>query len=244
MAHEPAHAALDNLDPHHELHGGHVIIAPRTLVAVLAALLVLTVMTVAASRAEVWVAETFKVVVPQWINVGGVLLIAVVKSSLVAMYFMQLRYDSILNTIIFLFCIFALGLFLFFSMLDLGERATNYPWKSGEIQRGGMGINTFPGDLDRAKAGDSWPMRVNTDNKPITVWAASKRLEQIAATGVADPKAQFEFEQQLFARHGHAEPEGPELSSPNRSVPRTGATPDLFKPAGEHAPEAGGHGGH
>ena len=29
-------------------------------------------------------------------------------------------------------------------VIDLGQRGTNYAWKSGEIQRGGMGINTYP----------------------------------------------------------------------------------------------------
>jgi caa(3)-type oxidase subunit IV len=242
MTHEPAHAPLDLNDPHHDLHHGHVIIAPRTLVAVLLVLLVFTVLTVAASRGEVWVAQTFHVVVPQWVNVGGVLLIAVIKSSLVALYFMQLKYDSILNSIIFLFCVFALGLFLFFSMIDLGQRGTNYAWKSGEIQRGGMGINTYPeGEKgNEQEIARRWPMRANTGGKPITEWARDKRMEEIAASGtVADPKAQYELEHELFAKHGHV-PE-PEISSPNRSVAHTGITPDLYKPAPAHAAEHGGH---
>jgi caa(3)-type oxidase subunit IV len=244
MTHEAAHTPLDLADPHHDLHHGHVIIAPRTLISVLLVLLVFTVLTVAASRSEVWVAETFHVIVPQWVNVGGVLLIAVIKSSLVALYFMQLKYDSILNSIIFLFCIFALGLFLFFSMIDLGQRGTNYAWKSGEIQRGGMGINTYPeGEKGTpTEIAGRWPMRVDTGGKPLTQWASEKRMEEIAASGVADPKAQYEVEHELFAKHGHHHEV--EMSSANRSVPRTGVTPDLFKPAPAGAPEGGGHGGH
>jgi cytochrome c oxidase subunit 4 len=244
MSHEAAHAPLDLNDPHHDLHHGHVIIAPRTLVSVLLVLLVFTILTVAASRAEVWVAETFHVIVPQWVNVGGVLLIAVIKSSLVALFFMQLKYDNILNSIIFLFCIFALGLFLFFSMIDLGQRGTNYAWKSGEIQRGGMGINTYPeGEKgSEQEIAGRWPMRANTGGKPIVQWAADKRLEAIAATGVADPKAQYELEHELFAKHGHHHEEP--ISDANRSVPKTGLTPDLYKAAPAAGAEGAGHGGH
>jgi caa(3)-type oxidase subunit IV len=249
MTHEPAHAPLDLTDPHHDLHHGHVIIAPRTLVAVLTALLVFTILTVAASRAEVWVASTFSVVVPQWVNVGGVLFIAVVKSALVAMYFMQLKYDSILNTIIFLFCIFALGLFLFFSMIDLGQRGTVYSWKSGEIQRGGLGISTertIGGQKAEMTGGTDLPGRkigIDTSGRPITVWAKDQRLEAIAASGrFEDPAAQYRLEHELFAKHGHVEHAAP-VSTANRSIPRTGTTPDLYKPAAAEG-SGGGHGGH
>jgi len=54
------------------------------------------------------------------VNVLIALSIAVVKSILVAMFFMQLKYDNPLHSIIFLFCLFALALFLFFAMTDLG----------------------------------------------------------------------------------------------------------------------------
>src|SRR5258708_17437809 len=111
-AHKPE--AFDPDDPHHLIaHRGHVIIRPRTLVAVLLALLVFTVTTVFCSRAEVWAAHKFDVEIPQIINVLICLSIAVVKSILVAMFFMQLNYDNPLHSIIFLFCLFALALFLF-----------------------------------------------------------------------------------------------------------------------------------
>jgi caa(3)-type oxidase subunit IV len=236
MGHEKAHSPLDLTDPHHDLHHGHVIIPPRTLVAVLLVLLVFTVLTVAASRGEVWLSHAFHVVIPQSVNVGVVLFIAVIKSALVAMYFMQLRYDSAVNTIIFLFCLFAVGLFLFFSMVDLGQRGTIYAWKSGEILPGGLGINS--------KQQNHPDRGVDTENLPIKDWARKKRLEAIAAKGVADPAAQYKLEEELFAEHKEhpgAEPEP--VSTPNKSVPRTGVTPDLYKPkaAGSGA-EGGGHG--
>src|SRR5215470_7187855 len=120
MAVHPSQTGYDDTDPHHDLPShGHVIIRPRTLVAVLAALLTFTVLTVFCSRAEVWAAHKFHVEIPQLVNVLIALSIAVVKSILVAMFFMQLKYDAPLNAIIFLFCLFAFTLFLFFSMTDL-----------------------------------------------------------------------------------------------------------------------------
>lgn len=231
MAHETAHAPLDSNDPHHDLHHGHVIVQPRILIAVLLILLVFTVLTVAASRSEIWVAETFHVVIPQMVNVGVVLVIAVIKSALVAMYFMQLRYDNLLNSIIFLFCIFALGLFLFFSMIDLGQRGNVYSWKSGEIQRGGIGIDTIPPAVPGQSA-PQWTMRVDTGGKPITEWAKDHRLELLAAKGLVDPAAQYQKEKELFAYHKEHPGETPApVSTPNRSVSRTGTTEGLYAPA-------------
>jgi caa(3)-type oxidase subunit IV len=234
MAHETAHAPLDANDPHHDLHHGHVIVQPRVLIAVLLVLLVFTVLTVAASRSEVWVASTFHVVIPQMVNVGVVLVIAVIKSALVAMYFMQLRYDNLLNSIIFLFCIFALGLFLFFSMIDLGQRGNVYSWKSGEIQRGGMGIDTIPPAPEgQTNPPGSWPARVDTGGKPITEWAREHRMELLAAKpGMVDPAAQYQKEKELFAYHKeHPGEEPAPKSTANRSIPRTGTTEGLYAPA-------------
>lgn len=136
---------FDELDPHHQLHAEHVIVRASTLLNVLIVLLVFTVLTVAASRLETWAAAYFNVVIPQWINVAVVLFIAVVKSALVAMYFMQLKYDSPLNSLVFLFCLFAFGLFLFFCMTDLATRDAVYSFKAGEVMRGGTGLPGAPG---------------------------------------------------------------------------------------------------
>ncbi|MCC6659611.1 MAG: cytochrome C oxidase subunit IV family protein [Phycisphaerales bacterium] len=140
MAHAHAHAA-DPADPHGDLEGhhGHVIIPVSTLLGVLVVLLFFTVLTVAASRAEVWIASTFNVNIPQSVNVGIAVSIAVIKSILVASFFMQLKYDSAVNTLVFLFCLFAFALFLFITMTDLGARSVVYPYKAGEVIRGGTG---------------------------------------------------------------------------------------------------------
>jgi cytochrome c oxidase subunit 4 len=131
--------AFDPTDPHGATHHEHVIVRPSTLMAVLMTLLFFTLLTVGLSRAEVWAADYFDVMIPQWVNVAVAMSIATVKGLLVLLFFMQLKYDNKLNSIIFANCIFAVGLFLFFSMIDLGNRGLVYTWKQGEISVGGLG---------------------------------------------------------------------------------------------------------
>lgn len=170
MAHAtPAAAPFDPLDPHGTHaghHHGHVIVPTRVLLGVLLALLVFTILTVAAAQAEEWFSATFHVAFPQLLNVAIALSIAVIKSILVAMYFMQLKYDDPLNSIIFLFCLFAFGLFLFFAMTDMGSRGALYSYKQNEIIAGGTGLS-IP--------------QVNTDGKPIVIWARERKVAEIRA---------------------------------------------------------------
>lgn len=241
MASHPVQTAYDDADPHHESHHhGHVIVQPRTLIAVLVALLAFTVLTVFASRFEVWFAEKFHVEIPNIVNILVCLSIASVKGALVAMFFMQLKYDSALNTVIFLFCLFALVLFLFFSMTDLGTRAAIYPYKSGEIQKGGMGI-------DASKIGGG-----NTGSDGIVAWAKKARIELISerhAQGtLVPPLAPGETAEMRWAveaakmRHTH-EDHAPVVSTANRHhKPAPGPTPNLYTPDAELQKHDDGHG--
>jgi len=84
------------------------------LVAVFAALILLTGLTVLLHE-------------PQWRErlgdwgLAAALLIATVKASLVALYFMHLRYDKPFNTIVFLAALLFVGLFLSLTVLDTVE---------------------------------------------------------------------------------------------------------------------------
>lgn len=239
-AHSQSIATYDDADPHHEEHHGHVIIRPRTLISVLLILLFFTVLTVFCSRFEVWAAAKFNVEIPQLVNVLIALSIAVVKSILVAMFFMQLKYDTKLNAVIFISCLFAFALFLFFSMTDLGTRAAVYSFKSGEIQKGGQGIETS---------------HVNTQNKGIVIWARERRIQQIGelqSQGTLVPplrpgetaEARWEKEASVF-RHGTHDA-APEANTANRQVkPTPGPTPGLFESdANREGAAEHGHGGH
>ena len=90
--------------PHGEL--AHIV-PLRVLLGVFAALLALTFVTVAAT----------------WFDAGGWALlialgIATVKASLVALYFMHLRYDNPFYAVVFLAALLFLAVFLSLTLLD------------------------------------------------------------------------------------------------------------------------------
>jgi cytochrome c oxidase subunit 4 len=89
----------------------HHIIPLSTYFKVLSVLLVLTVITVAASRFDFGAFNTI-------INIG----IASIKASLVLAIFMHLKYDDKLYWLIFGISIFFLILLYFFSELDILTR--------------------------------------------------------------------------------------------------------------------------
>lgn len=137
-SHTESHA--EHFDAHGHKDHGHVIVSVATLRLVLTALLFFTLLTVGAAKAELWIAETFHVVIPQAINVLVALSIATVKTILVVTFFMQLKYDNPLNTMIFVFTILTVAFFLGFTTLDLGNRGTLDRTKSVYIKPGGTGI--------------------------------------------------------------------------------------------------------
>lgn len=111
------HAPAGEAHAHGHGHGGppgayvpHVV-PLRQLVAVIGALLVLTVITVLAAKIELGGS----------LNIIVAMLIATVKASLVAAFFMHLYWDKPINTLVLLFSLALLVLFLFFSILDTNE---------------------------------------------------------------------------------------------------------------------------
>ena len=96
--------------PVHE-HGpmGHVV-PPAVLLAVFAVLVLLTVVTVAAA--------TPRFDFGSW-NVWIALAIATIKASLVALYFMHLRYDNPFYGLIFVTALLFLAVFLGIVLLDV-----------------------------------------------------------------------------------------------------------------------------
>jgi len=146
MAHAPAHPG-DHHDHagagHHEHdHGhdhGHVIVSLFTLRTILALLMLFTFLTVGLAQAEQLVASTFHVEIPQWINVVVALFIAAVKTTLVVMFFMQLKYDNPMNSAIFIFTLLTVCSFLGFTALDLGQRQSIDRYKGQQVIVGGSG---------------------------------------------------------------------------------------------------------
>jgi cytochrome c oxidase subunit IV len=94
-------------DPHHGV--GHVV-SFAILAKVFAALVLLTIITVSAS--EINFGE---------FNLIVALGIAVVKASLVVLFFMHLYWDKPFNSIVFVGCLIFVGLFISLTLLDSNQ---------------------------------------------------------------------------------------------------------------------------
>ena len=117
---DTASVATENIDT----HLAHVV-APRILLGVFAALVVLTALTVAVSYFDLGE-----------LNLIVALSIATVKASLVALWFMHLRYDSGIYSFIFLVGVVFLGLFLIITMLDSVQYQPNIEkWQKKQVSR-------------------------------------------------------------------------------------------------------------
>ena len=100
----------DAKDEHTDASGHHVVPA-KVFHAVFIALLVLTVVTYLASTVHMG----------RTINIVVALAIAVLKASLVATFFMHLKWDKPFNTVILLVSVGFLALFLGVATLDTSE---------------------------------------------------------------------------------------------------------------------------
>lgn len=95
------------VDDPHQVHALAHVMPVRILVGVFWGLVFLTLVTVAATFFPTGSLEI-------WISLG----IATVKASLVAAYFMHLRYDNPLYAVLFAFGLLFVALFIGFALLD------------------------------------------------------------------------------------------------------------------------------
>lgn len=214
MAHDAHHhastdAAAHAAHPHGEHHHEHVILSSWLLWAVLLALLGLTGLTVGASFAEKWIAHTWNFEIPQIVNVVVALSIAVVKSLLVCLFFMQLKYDNKINSMVLGFTLFAVALFLGITMLDLHTRGEVYDYKGRSKQVGGLGIST---------AGGTFSGPLDTGGKGIVEFWRQKYIEE---------HGQAAYDKKLASKHA-GDHHGPALPTASRQAPRSGLTRGLF----------------
>lgn len=103
--------------PGHEHHEPHIL-PISVYLAVWAALVVLTAVTVAVSRFDFGSANTLIA-----------LLVATIKGSLVALFFMHLYYDNKLNLIILVSSLLFVSIFFTPTLIDLATRGTLDPLK-------------------------------------------------------------------------------------------------------------------
>ena len=102
-AHETGHSGSE--------HGSYAHVSSLgVLFAVFAALMVLTVLTVAAVYVDLGK-----------MNLILALIVATIKATLVALYFMHLRYDSGFNRLAFFGCFLFVFLFVGITLMDSGQ---------------------------------------------------------------------------------------------------------------------------
>lgn len=92
----------------HTEHDSHHIIPLKILLQVFGALVVLTILTVVASRLDLGMLD-----VPVALGIAGM------KTALVVLFFMALKYDKGVNSLVFTVGAVFVVIFLFFTLLDV-----------------------------------------------------------------------------------------------------------------------------
>jgi cytochrome c oxidase subunit 4 len=192
---------FDESDPHAgTFHHAHKIVPPITLRVILGALLLFTLLTVGFAQAEQWAAAYFNIELPRWINVVGAMAIATIKALLVMAFFMQLKYDNPMNSLVMFVTIVCVGLFLFFTGLDLFTRDKVFNFKGTYAVAGGTGSGV--------KTANERPIVTNAREKALAAWG----------------QEQYDRYQNTFSHgHGHGhDAHTEELPNASRSRPRHG----------------------
>ena len=172
------HTAEHDIDPHGVGHHEHVILSWQLLTGVLVALLCLTALTVFTAQAEQWIMNTWEIEIPRWVNIVGAMSIATVKALLVMAFFMQLKYDKPLNSIIMVACLICVWLFLMFCMIDLGNRDKIQEFKAQAYSEGGTGYSlssTLAPGVPAAMSARLSP-HVNTGNASLPAFVFEQAL--------------------------------------------------------------------
>ncbi|MCW5758092.1 MAG: cytochrome C oxidase subunit IV family protein [Phycisphaeraceae bacterium] len=193
---------------------GHHVTSLFQLRAVLGILIFFTVLTVASSRAEIWVADTFDLYIPTLVNVLIAMSIATIKAVFVVAIFMHLKWDNRLNLLVLLFTLMGVGLFIGLTAMDLGNRKEFYDWKGDQIVAGGTGGSAGFVALTRSARGKDEPEVIPTS------------LVEHARNRAIQKYGEAVFAEKLAQKHGHHDPMP--ARTPNRSRATEGLTADLF----------------
>ena len=110
-------SATDQHDDHDD-HGLAHVATIKTLVATGGTLLVLTLVTVLATKIDFGAN----------INLAIAMVIAVTKATLVVLFFMHLRYDRLFHSVIFVSALLAASLFVGFTLMDTGQYQHTNIW--------------------------------------------------------------------------------------------------------------------
>jgi len=109
---------MANAHDAHEDHGISHVASTKVLLGTGGSLLLLTIVTVAATKVDFG---------PN-INLAIAMFIAVIKATLVVLFFMHLKYDKIFHSVIFLSALLAASLFVGFTLMDSGQYQDTNIW--------------------------------------------------------------------------------------------------------------------
>jgi len=116
-------------EQHEEHHGISHVAASRVLLATGGSLLVLTLVTVLATKIDFGAN----------INLAVAMVIAVTKATLVILFFMHLRYDKLFHSVVFVSAILAASLFVGFTLMDGGQYQDTNIWNPTSPPRAPFG---------------------------------------------------------------------------------------------------------
>lgn len=108
-------------DQHHDDHHDHGLAHTASLKVLLGtggSLLFLTIITVLATKVDFGSS----------INLAIAMAIAVIKATLVVLFFMHLKYDKIFHSVIFVGAVLTAALFVAFAMMDGGQYQHTVIW--------------------------------------------------------------------------------------------------------------------
>jgi cytochrome c oxidase subunit 4 len=118
MSDSPAAELHHDDDPDAGHHGLSHVAPVKVLVATGGTLLVLTLITVLATRIDFGAN----------INLAIAMAIAVLKATLVILFFMHLRYDRLFHSVVFVAAILAAALFVGFTLMDSNQYQQTNIW--------------------------------------------------------------------------------------------------------------------
>ena len=125
MSEHAISATLSHSNHDHQGHGHVHVMPPSILIAVFVALLALTFITVAVTRVDLGPLNI-------WVAMG----VATVKATLVALYFMHLKYDNRFNLLIFLASFLFVGFFVAITMLDTKQYQPSIQQRTNSLKIG------------------------------------------------------------------------------------------------------------
>jgi cytochrome c oxidase subunit 4 len=122
-------------DAHAHDHGISHVAASRVLLATGSTLLMLTLLTVLATKVDFGAN----------INLAVAMVIAVTKASLVILFFMHLRYDKLFHTVVFVSALLAASLFVGFTLMDTSQYQPTNIWQPSAPPRAPFGPRPITG---------------------------------------------------------------------------------------------------